>query len=131
MKLVFRVLSILIGVLFFLTSIHWLVDPEAAAEGLAMPLLSGLAASTQIGDISAFFLVIASFVALGQRAGHARWLIPAALLLAAAALMRSLAWLVGLAPFGTAFIVSEIVTAAILAFAYHLRSSEIPVERVH
>jgi hypothetical protein len=128
MKIVFRILSALIGVLFFLNAVHWMVDADAAAEGLGMPLLTGIAASTQVGDLSAFFLTIAVFIGLGQRAGHARWLVPAAMLLAGAALMRSMAWLVGYSPFATPFIVSEVVTAVILAYTYHLRSAESPAD---
>ena len=52
MRMVFRVLSVLIGLMSLLTGLNWIVNPAAAAEGLGMELMTGLGASTQIGDLS-------------------------------------------------------------------------------
>ena len=59
MKKTLRVLSILVGAMFLVQALRWLWDPGAAAEALGMELLTGVGASTQIGDIGAFFLSIA------------------------------------------------------------------------
>jgi hypothetical protein len=124
MKIVFRVLSILIGLGLLANGLGFLVDPAAAAESLGMELLSGVGASTQIGDISAFFVALAIMIALAQRPGESQWLYPATLLVAAAAVMRTLAWATGNAAFAPQFIVPEIVMATILFTAARLRADE-------
>jgi hypothetical protein len=47
---------IAMGAVFTLQGTAWLVVPERAAGSLGMPLLTGLARSTQIGDFAAFFV---------------------------------------------------------------------------
>ena len=71
-----------------------------------------------------FFLSIALFVALAQRAGGAHWLLAAAVLLGAAAIVRTLAAMLGHAAFAPQFIVPEVVMAAILLVAARLRGDE-------
>ena len=70
--------TILVGLMFLLTGINWIIDPSSAAEGLGMELLTGVGASTQIGDIGSFFFSIAVMIGLAQRPGRARWFYPAA-----------------------------------------------------
>ncbi len=124
MKMTLRVLSILVGVVFLVQGLRWLWDPGAAAEALGMELLTGVGASTQIGDIGAFFLSIAIMVGIAQRPGAGHWLNPAALLLFAAAVMRTLAWTTGSADFAPQFIAPEIVMGSILFLAARLRAEE-------
>ena len=124
MKKTLRVLSILVGVMFLVQGLGWLSDPGAAAEALGMELLTGVGASTQIGDIGAFFLSIAIMVGIAQRPGAGHWLYPAALLLFAAAVMRALAWATGSADFAPQFIAPEIVMGSILFLAARLRAEE-------
>ncbi len=124
MKMTLRVLSILVGVVFLVQGLGWLRDPGAAAEALGMELLTGVGASTQIGDIGAFFLSIAIMVGIAQRPGAGHWLYPAALLLFAAAVMRALAWATGSADFAPQFIAPEIVMGSILFLAARLRAEE-------
>ena len=45
----FNILTYLIGALFLLMGLQWLIDPTSAADGLGMVLLSGHGLSTQIG----------------------------------------------------------------------------------
>jgi hypothetical protein len=78
----------------------------------------------QIGDLSAFFLSIAPFVALAQRRGAGHWLLPAAVLLGGAAVARTLTAAVGHAPFTAQFIVPEVIMATILIVAARLRRDE-------
>ena len=61
-----RILVALPTVLFFYQGVNWLFQPEEAAAGLGMSLLSGIGASTQIGDLGSFFLVNSGLMALGQ-----------------------------------------------------------------
>jgi hypothetical protein len=112
-----RLLVLLLGVGFFLQGIGWIVVPGRAAESLGMPLLEGLGRSTQIGDFAAFFLTAGATMIVGSRPGHARLLVVPAGMLAAAAIVRTLAWLVHGAAFATAFIPVEVVAAVLLAIA--------------
>ena len=41
--------------MMFVMGLRWLVDPSGAAAGIGMPVLDGLARSSQIGDLGAFF----------------------------------------------------------------------------
>lgn len=124
MRTILRYLPLLIGAIFAFSSIQWIVDPAAAAESLGMGLLTGVGASTQIGDIGAFFVCIAAMIGLGQRQGHSQWLLGAAMLLGAAAVMRTLAWLAGHADFAVDMIVPELLFSAILWGAARVRADE-------
>ena len=58
MDKLFNILTYVIGFLFLLMGLQWLVDPTSAAAGLGMSLLTGHGLSTQIGDLASFFLVV-------------------------------------------------------------------------
>lgn len=91
-----RILTLLaaLGSLLLLVSgVRWLIDPAAAAESLGMPLLDGIGRSTQIGDLTAFFVVAGIFGLLGVARRSAVWLYTPAALVGAAALFRLLAFL--------------------------------------
>ena len=55
----------LLGIMFVFNGLNWYINPAAAAEGLGMPLLQGGGLSTQLGDLSSFFLVLGLFVLAG------------------------------------------------------------------
>lgn len=124
MKMASRVLSVLVGLMFLMTGINWIIDPASAAEGLGMELLQGVGASTQIGDLSSFFLSMAVMIGLAQRAGQRHWFYPAAMLVGTAAVTRTLAYLTGHAALGPQFIIPEILMTAILLLAARTRSGE-------
>ena len=125
MQTALRVLSMIIGVLFLGQSIQWILWPDRIAASLGMDLLTGAAASTQIGDIGAFFFSVSAMIGLGLRRGQSQWLLGAALLLGSAAVMRTLAALVGRADFVGNLIAAEILFAAILTFAARSRAAEV------
>ena len=51
MKNVLRIVAGLVGILFFLNGLQWIISPANVAESLGMPLLEGVGLSTQIGDL--------------------------------------------------------------------------------
>ena len=117
MSKVQRIVTTVVGVFFVLQGVGWLVVPQRAAEGLGMPLLDGLARSTQIGDLAAFFLVGGATMVLGARPGRQRLLYVPASLLLLAAFGRTFAWIVHGASFAATFIAVEVVVAALLLAA--------------
>ncbi len=122
--MIFRALSVLVAVMMFLMGARWIIDPAAAAQGLGMELLTGVGASTQIGDLGAFFLTTSVMIVLAQRAGQTHWFFPPAMLLGSAAVVRILAWATGNAALGTEFIVAESIMVGILVAAARTRSEE-------
>jgi len=123
-KKTLRIVSILIGVLAFVNAMRFAFVPARAAEGLGMPVLEGTGASTQLGDIGAFFLAVAVLVGLAQRPGQAGLLLAPAIMVGCAAFMRTLVFLTGHAPFAPRFIVPEVVMAGLLFAAARARADE-------
>ncbi len=111
-----RILVALPGLMMLGNAIGWLVRPGPTAEGLAMPLLDGMARSTQVGDLGAFFATAAATILLGAWTRKRTWLLCGAMLLGGAAVIRTLAWAAHGAEFATGFIVAEVVMTAILLF---------------
>ena len=107
------------GVMMGLQAISWLMDPKGAAEGLGMPLLDGVARSTQIGDMTSFFVALFVMVLLGAIRKNATWLGAAAMVLGGAAIFRTTAWMFHGAELATQFIVPEVVLAAVLCFGVY------------
>lgn len=109
-----RIATIVLGAFFTLQGLGWLAIPARAAAGLGMPLLDGLARSTQIGDLTSFFVVAGLLMLGGSRPGHESLLSIPAMMLGVAAIARTLAWAVHGAAFATAFIAIEVAAAALL-----------------
>ena len=112
-----RIATIVMGVAFTLQGLGWIVVPDRAAAGLGMPVLDGLARSTQFGDFAAFFVTLGGSILLGCLPGRARVLHFPAALLATAALGRTLAWLLHGADFAALFIAVETIGALVLLVA--------------
>lgn len=109
-----RIAIVVLGAFFTLQGIAWLVDPARVAAGLGMPLLDGLARSTQIGDLSSFFLVAGATMLLGARPGRSGLLYVPAALVGGAAITRTLAWMFQGADFAFLFIAVEIAVGVTL-----------------
>lgn len=124
MKKTLRVISIAIGVLSFATAMQFVFMPARVAERLGMSILEGAGASTQLGDIGALFLAVAVLVGLAQRPGQAQLLLAPAILVGGAAVMRTLVFLAGHAPFAPQFILPEVVMAGLLFAAARARQDE-------
>ena len=112
-----RIVTILMGAGFTLQGVGWLVVPGRAAAGLGMPVLDGLARSTQFGDFAAFFLTLGLSILAGSASGRARLLYFPAALLGSAALCRTIAWAAHGAAFATTFIAVEVVACLLLLAA--------------
>jgi len=114
MRAVLRAITILLGVGFALQGIGWLLAPARAAAGLGMPVLDGLARSTQFGDFAAFFLTLGATILAGSLSGRARLLYVPAGMLGGAAFCRSVAWAAHGAAFAALFIAVEIAGSLVL-----------------
>ncbi len=111
------VLTGLIALNFLVTGLRWAVAPSGAAETFNMSLFNGAALSSQIGDIGAFFIGMGLFVLLGMVTKKREWFFAGAILVFAAALFRTLAWLFHGASLMMQFIVPEIVIGTLLLVA--------------
>ena len=120
----YRIVAAILGVLFLVQGLNWIIDPQSAAEGLAMPLLEGAARSTQVGDFASFFVALGLMVLNGTRPGHAGSLYGGVLLLGGAAIFRTLAWLLHDAAFAAPTIAIEVVCAVFLIVAARQLSPE-------
>ncbi len=109
-----RLVIVVLGVFFAFQGVAWLIDPARVAAGLGMPLLDGLARSTQVGDLACFFLVAGVTMLLGTRPGRAEVLYFPAALIGGAAITRTLAWAFQGAAFATFFIAVEVVVGLTL-----------------
>lgn len=125
MHIVFRILSILTAIFFSLSTFNWIFDPATAAQSLGMELLTGPAASTQIGDIGAFFFSASIFMWWAQLPGKSQWFYAVAVLIGLAALMRTVAWILGHADFMAALVISELVIVLIMVGAARMRADEV------
>lgn len=112
----FRIVSGLLAAFFLVQAGGWIFAPGAAAEALGMPLLDGVARSSQVGDLGSFFFSLGAMIALGTLHSNAQWLRGGAILLGSAAVIRTLAWLLHDADFAADFIVIETAVAAGLCF---------------
>lgn len=117
LRTVLWVLTGLIALNFLVTGLRWAVAPSGAAEAFNMSLFNGAALSSQIGDIGAFFMGLGLFVLLGLVTKKREWILAGAILVFAAAIYRTLAWLFHGASFMMQFIVPEIVIGTLLLVA--------------
>ena len=117
MTLLARILVLLPAVLFLVTGLRWLLAPAAVAPEFGLMLGSGIGLSSQIGDMSAFFLTLGVCILMGLTTQRSIWYYPPIILLSLTATGRILAWLMHDAALATALIVPEVVVALILFFA--------------
>ncbi len=112
-----NLVAALVGILLLGLGLRWLVDPSGAAAGIGMQLLDGVARSSQIGDLAAFFVVGGSCALLGLIFRSAALLAVPAALVGTAALFRVVAWAAHDAALAIPMIGPELVMCAILVFA--------------
>ncbi len=115
-----KILSVvvsLMAVVFLAAGLLWLIAPSSASALLGMPLLTGVALSTQIGDLSSFFLSSGLFIMMGLMTKKSTWFYLPVTLLSVAAFGRIMSTLVHGAPLALDLIIPEIVSAVILFLA--------------
>jgi len=112
-----RILVLLPGVAFLVTGLRWLVAPAGVAPEFGLSLASGIGLSSQVGDMSAFFLTLGICILMALVSGRRIWFYPAITLLALTALGRILAWLLHDAALATSLIAPEVIVALLLFFA--------------
>ena len=117
MNIALRAIVLLCGVLFIVTGLRWLLAPAGVAPEFGLVLSSGVGLSSQIGDMSAFFLTLGVSILMGLTTGRAIWYYPPMILLSLTAVGRILAWLLHDAALATGLIAPEVLVALILLIA--------------
>ncbi len=105
------------GLLFVVLGLRWLVDPAGIAPSLGLTLETGFGLSSQIGDLSAFFLVTGLSILIAVVTRNRTWFYPPVMLLLIAATGRLVAWLVHGAALVPPAIAFEVVIAVLLLIA--------------
>jgi hypothetical protein len=117
MNKVLHVLVLLPAILFMVTGVRWLVAPAGVAPMFGLTLEQGVGLSSQVGDMSGFFLTLGSCMLIALISGRRTWYYPAIMLLLITAVGRILAWLVHDATLALDLIGPELVVSAILVVA--------------
>ena len=127
-RIVLCVLTGLIAINFLVMGLRWAVAPSGAAEALNMPLFSGAARSSQIGDVGSLFLCMGLFVLFGLVTKKREWFLATSLLVYIIAVFRILAWLFHGASLMMSLIVPEIVIATLLLIASQYLAASLPAK---
>ena len=117
MNIVLRAVVLLCGVLFIVTGLRWLLAPAGVAPEFGLALSSGVGLSSQIGDMSAFFLTLGVCIMMGLTTQRTVWYYPPIILLSVTAVGRVLAWLLHDAALAMDLIAPEVIVALILLIA--------------
>ena len=117
MNVALKAVVLLCGVLFIVTGLRWLLAPAGVAPEFGLALSTGVGLSSQIGDMSAFFLTLGVSILMGLTTGRAIWYYPPIILLSLTAVGRILAWLLHDAALAMNLIAPEVIVALILLIA--------------
>jgi hypothetical protein len=117
MNKILKIMVLLPAILFLVTGLRWLVAPAGVAPMFGLTLDEGVGLSSQVGDMSAFFLTLASCMLIALISGRRSWYYPAIMLLSITAVGRVLAWLVHDATFALDLIAPEVIVSIILLVA--------------
>ena len=117
MNIALRAIVLLCGVLFIVTGLRWLLAPAGVAPEFGLALSTGVGLSSQIGDMSAFFLTLGVCILMGLTTRRNIWYYPPMILLSLTAVGRILAWLLHDAALATGLIAPEVIVALILLIA--------------
>ena len=112
-----KLLVLLLGILFLVTGLRWLLAPAGIAPDFGLALGSGIGLSSQVGDMSAFFLTLGVCMLTGLTTQRSVWYYPPIMLLLLTAVGRVLAWLIHDAALATQLIAPEVIVSLVLLFA--------------
>ena len=112
-----KLLVLLFGILFLVTGLRWLLAPAGIAPDFGLALGSGIGLSSQVGDMSAFFLTLGVCMLMGLTTQRSVWYYPPIMLLLLTAVGRVLAWLIHDAALATQLIAPEVIVSLVLIFA--------------
>jgi hypothetical protein len=119
-----KLLVLLPAILFVVIGLRWLVAPAGIAPDFGLTLQEGIGLSTQIGDLSSFFLTLGICMLIALTSQRRIWFYPPMILLGITALGRIIAWLFHDATLTVDLILVELVLTLILIVA----SSRLPLE---
>ena len=117
MNRLLQVLVSLAAVLFLVTGVRWLVAPAGVAPMFGLSLGQGVALSSQVGDMSGFFLTLGGCMLIALISERRSWYYPPMMLLGITALGRVIAWLVHDATLAVDLIAPEVFVALLLFVA--------------
>ena len=112
-----KLLVLLSGILFLVTGLRWLLAPAGIAPDFGLALGSGIGLSSQVGDMSAFFLTLGVCILMGLTTQRSVWYYPPIILLLLTAVGRVLAWLIHDAALAIQLIAPEVIVSLVLLFA--------------
>ena len=112
-----KLLVLLLGILFLVTGLRWLLAPAGIAPDFGLALGSGIGLSSQVGDMSAFFLTLGVCILMGLTTRRSVWYYPPIILLSLTSVGRVLAWLIHDAALATQLIAPEVIVSLVLLFA--------------
>ena len=112
-----KLLVLLFGVLFLVTGLRWLLAPAGIAPDFGLALGSGIGLSSQVGDMSSFFLTLGVCILMGLTTQRSVWYYPPIILLLLTAVGRVLAWLIHDAALAIQLIAPEVIVSLVLLFA--------------
>ena len=117
MSRLLKLLVLLPAILFIVTGLRWLVAPAGVAPQFGLTLAHGVGLSSQVGDMSAFFLTLGICMLTALVSERRSWYYPPIILLSLTAVGRILAWLLHDAALAVELIAPEVIVAVILLVA--------------
>jgi hypothetical protein len=91
MNKILKVLVALPAVLFVTMGVRWLVNPAGIAPDFSFSLATGVGLSSQVGDMSAYFLMLGVCMLTALVSGQRVWYYPPIILLSLTAVGRVIA----------------------------------------
>ena len=125
MNKVLKLMVLIPAILFVATGIRWLVAPAEVAPSFGLTLSEGIGLSSQVGDLASFFITLGSCMLIALITELRSWYYPPMMLLAIAAIGRTIAWLLHDATLAVSQIMVEVTVALILLLASRRLPQEI------
>jgi hypothetical protein len=122
---VLKLMVLIPAILFVVTGIRWLVAPAEVAPSFGLTLSEGIGLSSQVGDLASFFITLGSCMLIALITELRSWYYPPMMLLAIAAIGRTIAWLLHDATLAVSQIMVEVTVALILLLASRRLPQEI------